>query len=213
VQSYLPLDMRTWIHDNYLRVSPFLALIIAVILFQNCYVSKDLGRDVKISINDTFPIQINSTGDEGFTARYTQEEYLEAFNKGLNGEFESNKIIVVRDSTAEFIVSISSFSITETSTSETVNDENSSENGMTFTLTSIENKSNGDIISKIPGKSATWSAVKNRNEKLKDRTKKDGTTTHNERDFTDNAAIRFAEAAGRRAGARIVNDIHALLKK
>jgi hypothetical protein len=204
--------MRTWISDNSKKISLFSLLTISIILFQNCYVSKNLDRDVKISINEVFPIAVNSTGEEGFTARYTETEYLKAFLEGLNGEFDNNKIIVVKDSTAEFIVTIDSFSTTESSTSETVNDANSAENGLSFTLTSIENRSSGSIISNNIQDQGTWFAVKNRNEKLKSRTKKDGTTTHNERDFTEDAAIRFADAAGRRAGARIVNDIHGFLK-
>lgn len=149
---------------------------------------------------------------EGFLGRYSDQQLKDSYIEGLKGELESNKVTIV-SSGAEFIVNIESFSTEETSSDETVDDESSSEYGQTFTLSSIDNKSNGSIKSSSGESLGSWSAYKTRNEKLKDRTKNDGTTTHSERAFDDDAAFRFAEKAGRRAGARIVNDIHAYLKK
>ena len=185
--------------------------LLVTLLFTSCYISKDLDREVKVSYNTDFELEAIQ-GPEGFMARYTNDQLRQSYLDGLKGELESNKVIIVT-SGAEFIVRIDKFSTEETASTETVNDANSSENGQTFTLTSISNKSSGSIKTSSGTSLGNWSAYKNRNEKLKDRTKNDGTTTHWERDFDDDAAFRFAEKAGRRAGARIVNDIHAHLKK
>ena len=203
------LDMKTWTHIN---IKLILAIILPLFLLQSCYISKNLNREVKVSFNSDFPININNTGTEGFSSAHTIAEFKEAYITGLKGEFSTSKIIVV-EADAEFIVTINAFTIDETSTQETVNDANSSENGVTFTLTSIDNKSDGSIVSNTQESLGSWSAFKSRNEKVKDRVKKDDTTTHWEKDFTSGAALRFADAAGRRAGARIVNDIHSFLKK
>ena len=190
---------------NYIIIS-----VATLLLFSSCYISKDLPRDVKVSFNSDFPIN-SVQGPEGFIARYSNEELKQSYIDGLKSELEDNKVIIVEQG-AEFEVTIEKFSTEESADDETVDDTNSDENGTTFTLTSINNKSNGSIKKSDGTSLGTWAAFKNRNEKLKDRTKKDGTTTHWERDFDDDAALRFAEKAGRRAGARIINDIHAYFK-
>ena len=204
--------MKIWTPDNHTPSKSILVIALALFIFQSCYISRNLDRDVMVSINSNFPVTITNNGTEGFTTPYTNTQFQEAYIAGLKGEFKNNKIILV-DSSAEFMVTINKFTIEETVTQETVNDANSSENGVTFTLTSILNNSDGSIISSTNESLGNWSAFKSRNEKVKDRTKKDGTTTHREQDFTSDAAIRFADAAGRRAGARIINDIHSYLKK
>jgi hypothetical protein len=187
-------------------------ILIAAFIFQSCYISRNLNREVKVSFNSDFTITMINQGSEGFTDRFSREEYLEAYLEGLKGEFSTSKIII-DDNAPEFTINISLLEMAEGSINETVEDSNSVENGSTFTLTSLSYKSEGNI-SKTTGEDlGQWTAYKDKDEKIKSRTKKDGINTHWEKDMSNDAALDLARMTGRRSGARIVNDIHAFLKK
>ncbi|MBL4607065.1 MAG: hypothetical protein JKY01_04470 [Pseudomonadales bacterium] len=186
-------------------------LLIAGFL-QSCYISRNLTREVKVSFNTDFTITSINRGSEGFTDRFSREEYLEAYLDGLKSEFSTSKIII-DESAPEFKIRINLLEMAEDSKTETVSDANSHEDGNTYTLTSLDYKSNGSIALASGDNIGIWTAYKDKKEKIKSRTKKDGSTTHWEKDMSEDEALDLARMTGRRSGARIVNDIHAYLKK
>ncbi|MDB4286153.1 hypothetical protein N9933_02515 [bacterium] len=151
-------------------------------------------------------------GTEGFLPRYTEGQLRESYISGLTGELGSNKVVVV-NSDAEFILNIEYFSTEEVSQKDIISDVNSAENGNIFVLSSITNRTTGSVTTNRNKNLGTWSAYKNRNEKIKTRTNKEGKKIYSEKEFEEDAAFRFAEKAGRRAGARVVNAIFSHLKK
>ena len=196
-----------------------LIFLISSGIVSSCYVSKNLDRDVKIKLDESFIVTITNTGNSNFSNKYTQEEYKQAFLSGMKNEFSYNHIIV-DENNPEFAVSISELKINESTKTETVNDSDSPDNGKVFELTSLDLYANGlvDQISKTNIKE--WSADKEKDEKVTNNrsagqivtgTNKDN-KLYREKEFSDNEAKDLAENCGRRSATRIINTIIKFIK-
>lgn len=195
------------------------SLFFILLSFQSCYVSKTLDREVKISLDESFIVSINNSGNSTFVNNYSSEEYKTAFLEGMKAEFSGNHIII--DNTSpEFAVSITELTIQESTASETVSDIDSPDNGTVFELTSLKLAATG-IVDQI-GKDhiINWSADKDKDEKVTNSrsagqmvtgSNKDN-NTYREKDFSDNEALDLVEKCGRRSATRIINDIVKTIK-
>lgn len=194
-------------------------VIIALTFFQSCYVSKNLERDVNVSLSESFMIAISNTGNSTFSSNSTGDEYKAAFIEGMKAEFSSGRILIVEND-AEFSISINEVSMTESTNTETVSDVDSDDNGKVFELTSISVNAKGTVIKTSDGDTRDWWADKSKDEKVtnsrsggqivtgENKDKK----TYREKEFDSGEALDLARKAGRRSGARIINDIVKALK-
>lgn len=196
-----------------------LLTIASLIIFQSCYVSKTLDRDVKISLDENFIVSISNTGNSNFISAYSDADYIQAFLEGMKSEFSTGHIII-DNSNPEFAVSIAELTISESTSTETVSDSDSDDNGKVFELTSLNLSSKG-IVDQVDGdRIKEWWADKSKDEKVTNNrsagqvitgSNKDN-NTYREKDFSDDIALDLANKCGRRSGARIINDIVKALK-
>ncbi len=190
-----------------------LAATLIVGLTQGCYISRNLDQEVRVSFNKHFPITVENTmATEGFTSITDVPAYMNAFYEGLKSEFSSNKVVIDHEN-PEYKIEITSLVIKEESKEEIVDDPSSEDNGAYFVLSSLDYNCEGHIVKADGTSLGNWVAYKDRKEKVKDRTKNDGTKTYREKTMSDDSAKDLARMTGRRSGARIVNDIHRHLKQ
>jgi hypothetical protein len=192
---------------------------VSLTLFQSCYISKSLERDVNVSLDKSFNVAISTSGNSTFSSNYSAEEYKAAFIEGMKAEFATGHIIVV-DNSPEFAISISEVSMVESTKSHTVSDTDSDDNGKVFELTSIELKAKGKVVQSEGSDSRSWWADKSNAEKVtnsrsggqiitgENKDKK----TYREKELGTDEALDLARKCGRRSGARIINDIVKALK-
>lgn len=202
-------------------IKPILSfcIIVSLVLFQSCYVSKSLERDVNVSLNESMIMSISNHGNSSFSSNYSEEEYKAAFIEGMKAEFASGHIIIV-DNNPEFAVSISEFTMIESTKTETVSDEDSDDNGKVFELNSLSLNAKGQVVKVNGSESRDWWADKSKDEKVTNSRSggqiitgdnKDN-NTYREKEFNDDIALDLARKCGRRSGARIINDIVKALK-
>ena len=193
--------------------------IVSLTIFQSCYVSKSLERDVSVSLDQSFNIAVNNSGSSSFSSRYSAEEYKAAFIEGLKAEFATGHIIVVENS-PEFSISISEVSMAESTKPHTVSDVDSDDHGKVFELTSILLKAKGKVVQSEGSGSRGWWADKSKDEKVTNNRsggqiitgENKDKNTYREKELNDDEALDLARKCGRRSGARIINDIVKALK-
>jgi len=194
-------------------------IVFTLIILQSCYVSKTLERDVKVSLSESIAMSISNNGNSTFSSNYSEEEYKKAFIEGMKAEFASGHIILV-DNSPEFTVSISEFSMIESTKTETVSDSDSEDNGKVFELSSLSLNAKGQVVKVDGTDSRDWWADKSKDEKVTNSRSggqiitgdnKDN-NTYREKEFSDNEALDLARKCGRRSGARIINDIVKAIK-
>lgn len=181
--------------------------------------SKELDREVHVSIDPNIPVSINNNGNSNFTAAGDQATYQQKFIEGMKAEFATSKV-VADGANPEFNIRVSEFIITETTSTETVNDTTSDENGQVFELTKLDYTAKGSVVRLKDGVEYSWWANKDDEEKVKsNRTVIQLATGQNkernvyrEKTFSDDQAIDLSWNIGRRAGNSVVKEILRSLK-
>ena len=194
-------------------------IVVTLMLFQSCYVSKSLERNVNVSLDQSFNVAISSSGNSTFSNNYSAKEYKAAFIEGMKAEFAIGHIVVV-DNNPEFSISVSEVSMFESTKPYTVSDVDSDDNGKVFELTSINLNAKGIVVKSEGSDSRNWSADKGNDEKVTNSrsagqiitgSNKDK-KTYREKELNTNEALDLARKCGRRSGVRIINDIVKALK-
>ena len=194
-------------------------IVVSLILFQSCYVSKALERDVSVSLDKSFNVAISISGNSTFSSNYSAEEYKAAFIEGMKAEFATGHIVVV-DNNPEFSISVSEVSMAESTKQHTVSDTGSDDNGKVFELTSISLTAKGKVVQSEGSDSRNWSADKAKDEKVTNSrsggqiitgANKDK-KTYREKELNADEALDLARKCGRRSGVRIINAIVKALK-
>ena len=192
---------------------------VSLALFQSCYISKSLEKDVTVSLDKSFDIKISASGNSTFSSNYSAEEYKAAFIEGMKAEFATGHIIIV-DNNPEFSISVSEVSMAESTKPHTVSDVDSDDNGKVFELTSINLSAKGKVVQSDGSDSRNWSADKGNDEKVTNSrsggqiitgANKDK-KTYREKELNADEALDLARKCGRRSGVRIINDIVKALK-
>ena len=192
---------------------------VSLTLFQSCYISKSLEKDVTVSLDKSFNIKISASGNSTFSSNYSAEEYKAAFIEGMKAEFATGHIIIV-DNNPEFSISVSEVSMAESTKPHTVSDVDSDDNGKVFELTSINLSAKGKVVQSDGSDSRNWSADKGNDEKVTNSrsggqiitgANKDK-KTYREKELNADEALDLARKCGRRSGVRIINDIVKALK-
>ncbi|MCB9222583.1 MAG: hypothetical protein R2780_13175 [Crocinitomicaceae bacterium] len=189
------------------------------LLLTACYMSKSLDKEVHVSIDPNIPVSIFNNGNSNFSAAGTEADYQQKFIEGMKAEFSSSQV-VVDDANPEFNVRITELLITESTSTETVSDTTSEQNGMTFELTKLDYQAKGTLTRLKDNVVYNWSASKDDEEKVKsNRTVIQLATGGNkerneyrEKEFSSNEAVDLAWNIGRRAGNSVVKEIQRSLK-
>ena len=202
-----------------LKLNFCFCFVVSLTLFQSCYISKSLEKDVTVSLDKSFDIKISASGNSTFSSNYSAEEYKAAFIEGMKAEFATGHIIIV-DNNPEFSISVSEVSMTESTKPHTVSDVDSDDNGKVFELTSINLSAKGKVVQSDGLDSRNWSADKGNEEKVTNSrsggqiitgANKDK-KTYREKELNAYEALDLARKCGRRSGVRIINDIVKALK-
>ena len=193
--------------------------VITLFSLEGCYVAKPLDRDVRISVNTDFPIFIKNEGNSNFSTRHTEAEYRKQYINDMMGEF-ANDHIVVDQATPEFVVTITSLELYETTKVDTVKDTSSKDNGMIRELSLAKLKTAGTIKKAGGTTTIAWTADRDKNEELtKSRSvgqiaageNKDG-SSYRIVSFDDNEFVVQSGHCGRRAAVRMAQEIRKQLK-
>ena len=193
--------------------------VITLFSLEGCYVAKPLDRDVRISVNTDFPIFIKNEGNSNFSTRHTEAEYRKQYINDMMGEF-ANDHIVVDQATPEFVVTITSLELYETTKVDTVKDTSSKDNGMIRELSLAKLKTAGTIKKAGGTTTIAWTADRDKNEELtKSRSvgqiaageNKDG-SNYRLVSFDDNEFVVQSGHCGRRAAVRMAQEIRKQLK-
>jgi hypothetical protein len=199
------------------HIKPLLLVIAAfltVLLAQSCYVSKPLSREVHISLDPNFPINMTNTGTSNFLAKHTEAEYRKYYTDAVISELGLNHVIADNVS-PEFNVTINSLDLAESTKLDTVKDVKSKDNGLIRDLTMAALKTSGKVTKISTGTSGNWDADKSKDEKLNNNANvgqiilgqnKDG-TVYTEKAFDDNEFLSLCAMMGRRAAVRIEKEI------
>ena len=143
----------------------FYLSVITLLSLEGCYVAKPLDRDVRISVNTDFPIFIKNEGNSNFSIRHKDAEYRKQYINDMMGEF-ANDHIVVDQATPEFVVTITSLELYETTKVDTVKDTSSKDNGMIQELTLAKLKTSGTLKKAGGTTTIAWTADRDKNEEL-----------------------------------------------
>lgn len=197
----------------------YIYILLSVFAFSSCYVSKSLDRDVHVRINTNIPVSIFNNGNSTFVAAFQEPEYQQKFVEGMKGEFAGSKVIA-DNVNPEFEVKVANFSITESTSIETVNDSTSADHGKTFELSKLDLKASGTITRLKDNVVYNWSASKDNEEKVKsNRTvihlatgQNKETNEYREKEFSTSEAGNLAGNCGRRSGNSVVKEILRSLK-
>lgn len=197
----------------------YLSIVIVSLIFTSCYMSKSLDRDVHVRINMNIPVSIFNNGNSAFVAAFQEPEYQQKFVEGMKAEFTGSKVIA-DNANPEFEIQVANFSITESTTTETVNDSTSADHGATFELTKLDLSASGTVTRLKDNVVYNWSANKDKSEKVKsNRTvvqlatgQNKETNEYREKEFSTSEAGSLAGSCGRRSGNSIVKEILRSLK-
>ncbi|NRA12643.1 MAG: hypothetical protein HRT57_11870 [Crocinitomicaceae bacterium] len=200
-------------------MTKLLVLAISIVLISglsSCYtnLNKQLEREVHVNITVEPTIEINNSGNSNFSGAYTREELTAQFMSGLKSDLELNNV-VLDEVNPEFTIQISSFKISESTKTETINDTVSDNHGDIFELTSIDLSSSGTLTRVSNNETFNWSASKDKDEKVTtNRTagqlitgdNKDK-TEYREKELNANVALDFSNKLGERSSVVIVKEI------
>jgi len=192
------------------------------ILFSGCYVNlkSKIDREVKVEISGNVPVVISNTGNSNFSSNMTQEQYVEAFLKGVKSELGGTENVIIVESGGEFVVSFDQLQVSESTDSEKINDTESDDHGKEFELTTLKYAASGKVQRLSDGSSRSWTAYKDKSESTtssrsagqvitgdnKDKTE------YREKEFDTGTTEDLTQKTGRRSGVVIVRDIGQLMQ-
>jgi hypothetical protein len=191
-----------------------IAILLIALNFTSCYVSKPLEDEVHVRISANFPITITNTGNSTFSANLNETQYYQEFVKGLEAEFGTSNIII-DETKALYEIRFTSYTVTESTKTETVNDTTSNDHGRVFELTTLKMRATGTIVDVRTKDTFTWSAAKEKSESAtslrsggqvvtgQNKDKKE----YREKAFDDNQTSDLTTKCGRRSGVSIVKKI------
>lgn len=144
--------------------------ILSIFFLSGCYIGKPLKNKATLYVDLSFETNVNnSLFDNKYTDKTKWKDYKDAFIQGLVNEGEYYNLLVTDKNlqNPDFTLVIKSFSVSESTSSETVNDEKSQYNGQTFQLSECSTSSTFILYKgnkeKLLGE---WSASADKAEKI-----------------------------------------------
>jgi len=194
-------------------------LILFTLLMPSCYVSKPLESDVRVDLDENVPIKITKDDDATFITFFGEDDYRKSFLEGMKSSLGYDKI-VIDHANPQFRISISEFDLNERTTTDTVKDQKSKDNGKIFDIAVATLKVNGLITNLSDQKSVPWTADKDKREKITSLQslgqmmsgENKNLTEYRKKDFDKNEFITLSSECGRRAATVITNSIRRQMK-
>lgn len=198
--------------------SLFLALFVAFLLAA-CYVSKPLETEVRVGLSEVVPIKILKDEGATFVSNFGDADYSKAFIEGMTSSLGFDKVIV-DNANPQFSITISELELSETTSSDTVKDEKSADNGKIYSIAVANLKATGTMVNLSTNKSITWTADKDKKEKVTSMRSLGQMVTgdnkeldeYRKKDFDKNEFVQLSSQCGNRAASVITNNIRRQLK-
>ncbi len=197
---------------------PILPTSILIILLNGCYIGKPLKENTNLYIEASFETSVNNTFGNKYSDKLKWNDYKNAFMSGLKseGSYYNLEASDVKLQKVDFTLVIKSFSVSESSHSETVNDEKSPYNGKSFELSSLDASSTFVLYK---GNKETllgeWSTSANKDEKISNNrnfgdyvfgTNKDN-SDYRYKELKDDICVDLSEKCGKHVIAKITRKI------
>jgi len=197
---------------------PILSIITLILILNGCYMGKPLSGKKTLYIENTFETTVNNTFGNKYSDKLKWNDYRAAFMSGLKSEGNYYNLEAVDNNSQhpDFTIVIKSFSVNESSHSETVSDEKSPYNGKSFDLSSLD-ASSSFVLYK--GNKETllgeWSTSANKDEKISNNrnfgdyifgANKDN-SEYRYKELKDDICIDLSEKCGKHVIAKITRKI------
>ncbi len=188
-------------------------------LLSGCYIGKPLKEQATMLIKFDTETKVKTCFDGKYANETKWQEYKNAFINGLKSESSIYNLAITENDkqNADFILIISNFSVSESSSTETVNDEKSKYNGKTFQLSSCNSDATFKLFngnkSKLLGE---WSANASKDEKISNNrnfgdfvfgTNKDN-SEYRYKGLDDNICTILSEKCGKHVIAKLTRKIN-----
>ncbi len=202
---------------NYLFILTAITLIT-----QSCYISKPLKEPKSIKIVINFTPQKQDYDNTKYINNYSLQDYKEKYLTALKNELDIYNLNETDNNNPDFTLIIDKFNVSETISTETINDESSEYNGQSFDVSSCSvtaefslyyGNVDKEITSTFASASKDEKVTNNRN--LGDYitgSNKDNSIYHF-KGLSDDIFITLSEKTGRRTVIKLTKKIHKAIKK
>ncbi|MEQ8424068.1 MAG: hypothetical protein RIA63_05110 [Cyclobacteriaceae bacterium] len=185
-----------------------------LVLLISCYVSKPLDTQTRVKLDENIPIKINKEEGARFVENFGEADYRKAFLDGMKLSLGYDNV-VIDDANPQFIITFAELEILEIATTDTVKDEKSQDNGRIFEIAEAKLKVSGTLVNVSDQKSITWSADKDKSERITSlqnpsqiiKGENKDLNEYRRKDFDKGEFVELSGQCGRRAATVIVNNI------
>lgn len=143
----------------------FLSGILTPLWFSSCQVSKPLETEVRVSINESLPIKITKDAGATFITFYGEDDYRKIFLQEVKNSLALHKVIV-DNTNPQFSLAFIELTMDEKTTTDTVKDEKSKDNGKIFDIAVAKLNASGTLINLNNQTSTPWAVEKSKRERI-----------------------------------------------
>lgn len=196
------------------------SIIIAVLIFlSGCYIGKPLKEPAIMLVEFKTETKVYVCIDGKYASETKWNEYKQAFIDGLKSESLYYNLTITENEkqSANYILVISSFTVSENSSTETVNDNNSPYNGKSFQLSNCSVEASFKLYKSNKEKLlGEWSVSTNKEEKISNNrnfgdyvfgTNKDNSNYHY-KELDDNICSNLSEKCGKHVITKLTRKIN-----
>ncbi len=204
-----------------MKISYLVFLSTILFVAQSCYISKPLKEPKTIKIVTNFSVEKNDYENTKYINNYSTDEYKNKYLSELKKELDIYNLHETDKDNPDFTLVIDKLKISETISTETVNDENSEYNGQSFEISSCSVTAEFSLYSgNINKEIAKTFASSTKDEKVTNNRNlgdyifgenKDN-KTYRFKGLSDDIFIQLSEKTGRRTVAKLTKKIHKAIK-
>ena len=205
-----------------MKILSFLFITVIFFTVQSCYISRPLKEPKTIKIVINFTPEKQDYGNTKYINNYSTDDYKKNYIAELKNELDIYNLKETDKNNPDFTLIIDKFKVSETLSTETVNDEKSEYNGQSFEVSNCSVDVNfslyyGNVDKEITSTfaSASKSEKVTNNRNLGDYitgSNKDNSIYHF-KGLNDDIFITLSKKAGRRTVAKLTKKIHKAIKK
>jgi hypothetical protein len=197
-------------------MTKLLPVFFVLLLLQSCYISKSVKSPCTLRIEDDFSVSITKPDNPKYIRENEREQYKEKFLEGLKSELSTYGVTVVSSSLekADYVLKITSFRLSESTNTTTVDDAASQYNGQSYTLHSCDADVDFALYQDGKKKGNWWAGLKKEEKLTNKRNVGDyvlGTNKENSeyrhKGLADDVFMDISQKAGRRTAARLTKKI------
>jgi hypothetical protein len=202
----------------------FAGFFLLVLALSGCNIGKTLEVEKTVYIDNQIVYSAFPTATDKYLGNVTEEQVRTAFMVELGSHMSGNKLRPIdARSQADFVLVVTGISLSESSSTYTVDDADSPYNGTTFNLSNCQITTSARLYANSGGRETLlddFSDSESKEEKVKNnRTLGDMITGDNKdnneyrlKAFSDDVFIDVAQKGARSLGARVTNKVARYLK-